>query len=66
MLLAMAAGVIGFGFELSGLPEYWSFWFFIASSLVYFQYMRQAWHLQRFLGREFIYNEFDEEPAENT
>jgi len=61
MLLAMAAGVIGFGFELSGLPEYWSFWFFIASSLVYFQYMRQTWRLQRFLGREFIYNEFDED-----
>ena len=61
MTMAMAGGVIGLGFELSGLPEYFSFWFFLACAFTYYLYMRKSWSIQRFLGRDFIYNDFDEE-----
>jgi UDP-GlcNAc:undecaprenyl-phosphate GlcNAc-1-phosphate transferase len=54
MLMAIACGLAGFAFELSGLPEYWSFWFFIACALAYQLYMRKAWKTHRFLGRAFI------------
>ena len=61
MLMAIAAAVMGAGFELSGLADYFSFWFFLLCAFVYFLYMRKSWHIQRFLGRDFIYNDFDEE-----
>ena len=61
MALAIFFGVIGAGFELSGLPEYYSFWFFLLCAFVYFGYMRKTWQLQRFLGRDFIYNDFDKD-----
>ena len=61
MLLALAGGVLGAGFELSGLPDYFSFWFFLLCAFVYYFYMRKSWQIQRFLGRDFIYNDFDEE-----
>lgn len=59
MLLAIAAGLMGAGFEFAGLPEYYSFWFFLLCSFVYFLYMRKTWQIQRFLGRDFIYNDLD-------
>ena len=61
MLLAMACGIMGAGFELSGLPDYFSFWFFMVCAFTYYFYMRKSWSIQRFLGRDFIYNDFDEE-----
>jgi len=54
MLMAMAGGLIGFAFERSGLPEYWSFWFFNACALAYMFYMRNTWTTHRFLGRDFV------------
>ncbi|MEE4217686.1 MAG: MraY family glycosyltransferase [Xanthomonadales bacterium] len=61
MVMAIAGGVMSAGFELSGLPEYFSFWFFLACAITYYLYMRRAWAIQRFMGRDFIYNDFDEE-----
>ena len=60
MMLAIAAGVLGSGFELSGLPDWASFWLFLACAFIYYFHMRKAWSIQRFLGREFIYNDLDE------
>jgi len=59
-LLALALAVFGIGFELTELPDYLSFWTFMAFAFTYYFYMKQSWYLQRFLGRDFIYNEFDE------
>jgi len=59
-LLALALAVFGIGFELAELPDYLSFWTFMAFAFTYHYYMKQSWYLQRFLGRDFIYNEFDE------
>jgi hypothetical protein len=61
-LLALALGGVGVLFELAGAPDYLSFWVFIACAIVYAQYMKRTWEQQRFLGRHFIYNEFDPEP----
>ena len=61
MLMAMAGGILGAGFELAGLPDYASFWFFLACAFTYFLTLRRAWNIQRFLGKDFIYNDFDEE-----
>ena len=57
ILLAAALGGVGALFEISGLPEYWSFWFFLACAYAYFFTMRRTWRIQRFLGRDFIYND---------
>ena len=53
----LAAGAV---LELSGLPEFASFYAFIALAFAYFFYMRRTWRIQRFLGRDFIYNDFDQ------
>ena len=60
MLLALGLAVMGIGFELTGLPDYASFWTFMAFAFTYYFYMRRSWSIQRFLGRDFIYNDFDE------
>lgn len=60
LALALLLGLAGLAFEWSGLPEYYSFWTFMAVSFAFYFYMRRTWSLQRFLGRDFIYNDFDE------
>jgi UDP-GlcNAc:undecaprenyl-phosphate GlcNAc-1-phosphate transferase len=62
--LALALAAVGLFFELSGLPDYVSFWSFIGVAFVFHLYLKRSWYLQRFLGRDFIYNELDE-PNEN-
>jgi UDP-GlcNAc:undecaprenyl-phosphate GlcNAc-1-phosphate transferase len=59
MGLALALAIFGLGFELAGLPDYQSFWCFMVVALVFHRYMKQSWYLQTFLGRNFIYNDFD-------
>jgi UDP-GlcNAc:undecaprenyl-phosphate GlcNAc-1-phosphate transferase len=58
-LLALAAGGVGVLLEVSAAPDYLSFWLFIAVAFGYKLYMQRTWNQQRFLGRHFIYNEFD-------
>lgn len=56
-LLALALALFGIGFELSGLPEWLSFYTFMAVAFVYYFYMKHSWATQRFLGRHFIYHD---------
>jgi hypothetical protein len=60
-LLALVLAGVGALFEVAGAPDYLSFWVFIACAITYAQYMKRTWEQQRFLGRHFIYNEFDPE-----
>lgn len=57
--LAIALAAIGAAFEASDLPDYASFWTFMLVAYGYFWIMRRTWRIQRFLGRDFIYNDFD-------
>jgi undecaprenyl-phosphate alpha-N-acetylglucosaminyl 1-phosphatetransferase len=57
--LAMTFAAIGLSFELTGAPDYLSFWTFMVVAFAFRHYIRQTWYLQRFLGRDFIYNEPD-------
>ena len=61
---ALVLAAVGLFFELRGLPGYVSFWSFIAVAFAFHLYLKRSWYLQRFLGRDFIYNELDE-PNEN-
>jgi UDP-GlcNAc:undecaprenyl-phosphate GlcNAc-1-phosphate transferase len=61
MFMALVFAGAGALLELSGLPEFASFYAFLALAFAYFFYMRRTWRIQRFLGRDFIYNDFDEE-----
>jgi UDP-GlcNAc:undecaprenyl-phosphate GlcNAc-1-phosphate transferase len=58
-LLALALAGAGVLLEISGAPDYLSFWLFLAFAVVYKVYMQRTWAQQRFLGRHFIYNERD-------
>lgn len=58
-LLALALGGAGVLLELLGAPDYVSFWVFLAFAYAYYFYMRRTWAQQRFLGRHFIYNDFE-------
>jgi UDP-GlcNAc:undecaprenyl-phosphate GlcNAc-1-phosphate transferase len=60
MLMALVLGGVGVLFEITGAPDYLSFWTFMAFAFAYYFYMRRSWTIQRFLGRDFIYNDFDE------
>lgn len=60
MLMALVLAGIGVLFEFTGAPDYMSFWTFMAFAFAYYFYMRHSWNIQRFLGRNFIYNDFDE------
>lgn len=60
-LLALALGGAGVLLEVFRAPDYLSFWLFIAFAFAYYFYLRRTWAQQRFLGRHFIYNEFDAE-----
>jgi UDP-GlcNAc:undecaprenyl-phosphate GlcNAc-1-phosphate transferase len=57
--LAMSFAASGMAFELNGVPDYVSFWCFMVVAVIFKRYMKQTWHLQQFLGRDFIYNEPD-------
>jgi UDP-GlcNAc:undecaprenyl-phosphate GlcNAc-1-phosphate transferase len=56
--LALVLAAIGIGFELSRLPEYFSFYTFMVVAFVYYFYMKHSWVSQRFLGRHFIHHDF--------
>ena len=58
--LAVLLGLVGLALELMGLPGYYGFWCFMLVAFTFYVYMRRSWHLQRFLGRDFIYNDFEE------
>jgi UDP-GlcNAc:undecaprenyl-phosphate GlcNAc-1-phosphate transferase len=50
---AVLAAAIGLIFEVTGAPDYLSFWTFMAVAFAFHFYMRQTWRNSRFLGREF-------------
>ncbi len=58
-LVALVAGAVGILFELTHTPDYVSFWTFMAFAIPYASYMKKSWQTQRFLSRNFIYNDFD-------
>jgi UDP-GlcNAc:undecaprenyl-phosphate GlcNAc-1-phosphate transferase len=58
--LAVVLAAIGLTFELAGWPDYLSFWCFMVVAVSFQFYIKQCWYLQRFLDRDFIYNDFDE------
>lgn len=58
-LLALTLAAAGMAFEWLQAPEYLSFYLFIVVAFAYYFYMKNTWFLQQFLGRDFIYNEFD-------
>lgn len=59
MLLALVLGGAGILIEMFGVPGYRSFWAFIVFAFIYYFYMKHCWSSQRFLGRHFIYEEFE-------
>jgi UDP-GlcNAc:undecaprenyl-phosphate GlcNAc-1-phosphate transferase len=63
--LAILLAVIGLVFEMAGAPDYYSFWTFLAVAVIFQAYIKSSWRLQRFLGRDFIYNEFVTSPTIN-
>ena len=62
--LAIVLAAAGLAFQASDLPDHYSFWCFMGVAFGFYFYMKRTWHLQRFLGRDFIYNDFDE-PNDN-
>ncbi len=58
-LAALLLGGVGVVFELTHVPDYISFWTFMAAAISYSTYMKKSWQTQRFLTRNFIYNDFD-------
>jgi len=56
---ALAAGAVGVLFQLTHTPDYISFWTFMAVAITYATYLKKSWQTQRFLGHNFIYNDFD-------
>jgi UDP-GlcNAc:undecaprenyl-phosphate GlcNAc-1-phosphate transferase len=58
-LLALVLAGVGVLFELARVPDYISFWTFMAVAISYSSYMKKSWQTQRFLTRNFIYNDFE-------
>ncbi len=58
-LLATVLAGVGVLFEISGAPEYVSFWAFMTVAFAYYAYIKRSWRTQRFLTRNFIYNDFE-------
>jgi len=56
-LLAAVLGGFGVLLDISAWPDYLSFWIFLAFAFAYYFYIRHSWAKQRFLGRDFIYND---------
>jgi len=61
--LAMLLAVIGLGFEMGGVADYYSFWTFMAVAAGFQAYIKRSWRLQRFLGRDFTYKENPEKES---
>ena len=59
--LAIVFAGVGALFEASALSDYYSFWAFMFVAYGYLWMMRRTWRIQRFLGRDFIYNDFDKD-----
>ena len=57
-LLALVLAGVGVIFEVFAVVEYVSFYVFMGFAFAYYFYMRYSWEKQRFLGRDFIYNDF--------
>jgi UDP-GlcNAc:undecaprenyl-phosphate GlcNAc-1-phosphate transferase len=58
-LLAIVLAAVGILFEISGAPGYVSFWTFMVVAFAYYAYIKKSWETQRFLTRNFIYNDFE-------
>ena len=58
-LLALVLGGVGVLFELAGAPAYVSFWAFMVVAFGYYAYIKHSWETQRFLVRNFIFNDFE-------
>jgi UDP-GlcNAc:undecaprenyl-phosphate GlcNAc-1-phosphate transferase len=56
--LALACALIGIAMEYLGVPEYLRFYLFMAFAFYYYFYLKHSWLHQRFLGRDFIYQDF--------
>jgi UDP-GlcNAc:undecaprenyl-phosphate GlcNAc-1-phosphate transferase len=61
VLLASFFAGVGIAFELYNVPEFVGFYCFIGLAFCYYFYMKRSWRLQKFLGRDFVYGEFDVE-----
>lgn len=59
MLLAAILAGLGVFFELSGLPNWLSFYTFMLIAFSYYFYLKHCWAAQRFLGRHFIHHDFE-------
>jgi len=59
-LLALVLGGVGILFDLVGAPGYVSFWVFMVVAFSYYAYTKRCWQTQRFLTRNFIYNDFEQ------
>jgi len=57
-VLALVLAGVGVLFELTGVPDYISFYLFIAFAFCYYFYISHSWTAQRLFGREFIYHDF--------
>lgn len=58
-LLALVLAGVGILFDISGAPDYVSFWTFMVVAFAYYAYIKRSWRTQRFLTRNFIYNDFE-------
>jgi UDP-GlcNAc:undecaprenyl-phosphate GlcNAc-1-phosphate transferase len=61
---AVVMALIGIVGEWRSWPEFQRFYTFIFIAFGYFFYMRRTWQDQRFLGRDFIYQEFAAEAGD--
>lgn len=57
-LLALVLAGIGSAIEFSGMPGYFSFYFFMVVAFTYYFYLRHCWSAQQFLGRHFVHHDF--------
>ena len=58
-LLAFVLAGVGILLDISGAPGYVSFWTFMIVAFAYYAYIKHSWETQRFLARNFIYNDFE-------
>jgi UDP-GlcNAc:undecaprenyl-phosphate GlcNAc-1-phosphate transferase len=57
--LAIVCSGLGLLFEILVVPSYVSFWTFMIFAFSYYAYIKRSWETQRFLNRNFIYNDFE-------
>jgi UDP-GlcNAc:undecaprenyl-phosphate GlcNAc-1-phosphate transferase len=57
--LAVLFAGVGVVLEISGAPEYFSFYTFMVFALTYYFYVKHSWAAQRFAGRHFIHHDFE-------